>query len=118
MPPKNDIFVFASCPSVGFASKGSSAKQIVHDSKQHLKAKGPPAAPTGAHIFVFVGHLQSSHEGGKTVPCAAGYAPGLRPRPNTPGYPSGPEDLRTPALVRGVCSLPACYEARLQKIVG
>ena len=45
-----------------------------------------------------------SHRGG---PCAADYALGLRPRPNTPGYPSGPEDLRTPALVRGALVAPA-----------
>ena len=48
-----------------------------------------------------------SHEGGKTGPCAADYALGLRPRPNTPGYPSGPENLRTPALVRGALVAPA-----------
>ena len=35
------------------------------------------------------------------------YALGLRPRPDTPRYPSGPENLRTPALVRGGLVVPA-----------
>ena len=45
-----------------------------------------------------------SHEGlqgQKTRPYVADYAPGLRPRPNTPGYSSGPEHPRTSALVGG-----------------
>ena len=45
--------------------------------------------------------------GQKTGPYAADCAPGLRPQPNTPGYPSGPENLRTPALVRGGLAAPA-----------
>ena len=51
--------------------------------------------------------LLCAKTGQKTGPCAADYALGLRPRPNTPGYPSGPESLRTPALVRGGLVVPA-----------
>ena len=45
-----------------------------------------------------------------------GYALGLRPRPDTPGYPSSQESLRTPALARGGLTSPAtrphCKEFR------
>ena len=43
----------------------------------------------------------TEHKGQKNGKCALFCAPGLRPRPNIPRYPSGPKHTRTSALVGG-----------------
>ena len=80
-----------------------------------LPACGLDQTHPGTHRVRSAGALLLSW-GQKTVPYVGDYALGLRPRPNTPGYPSGPESLRTSAFVGGgLATRPHCRKPCLAR---
>ena len=84
-------------------------------------ASAPPREGKLGHLSLTtlpafgLGHIQPdthqvcSPKGRETGPCEPDCAPGLRPRPHTAGYPSGPRTIRTFVLVGGgLATRPDC----------